>query len=658
MSDEYLRLLSPITVGQTVIRNRVVFTAHAARYGWLDRNVPINRQVAYHARRAMGGAGLTIHEPIPIDTIGSIATLPADTFIRERLAPVARAVRDHGGVFVQQLMMIGAQGRSDRAGLEPLISFAGRPTPEGEGTHALTSHELRAAISQFAQVARHCIGAGAQGVELHAAHGYLLQQSFSPWAGCRTDEWADPLSMLRATIAEVRAAIGDAILGLRICIDDFTPATAGGLGPDGLIAIAADITQDGMLDYLNHSEGAQPKHYAMAVGSWRHPQGEFTPLIAQLRAAVRPDLPVIGVGRIIRPKHAEHMLTSGICDLVGMTRAQIADPDLVAKIERGEPRSIRPCIGANQGCIDKTLAGLPITCVVNPEAGSEAIAPVPKRKKIRLAVIGGGPAGLKAAETAARAGHAVTLYEAKPALGGQLRPAGKLKVAREIGAASKWLEQECRRLGVEILLDRRMTVGEVARLDADAIILATGSRAVVRNHAGRNHIDAAAAMDLTTCPGRVVVVDETGDFPGYFAAEHLAGLGANVTLVSHFPILGQHMGYTHAAEIPTVLARLGCALIPSHQLASSSGRAVLLRSLLDGRERRLACDLLVTAATALPAVDLLDAVARHGAVWRVIGDAHTPRTALHAIRMGFFSTLELVSAAQEATTEGDRNEDT
>src|SRR5690606_22043444 len=149
-------------------------------------------------------------------------------------------------------------------------------TPEGETAHRMTDAEIEAFVEGFVRAAAFAVEAGMDGVELHAAHGYLLQQSFSPWANRRDGVWGEPLKFLRAIIDGIRAATGpDAIIGLRICIDDMRPADKGGLGPDRLIELAAELAGRGGLDYINHSEGSKVTDYSHAIGSWRHPHGEF-----------------------------------------------------------------------------------------------------------------------------------------------------------------------------------------------------------------------------------------------------------------------------------------------------------------------------------------------------------------------------------------------
>ena len=299
------------------------------------------------------------------------------------------------------------------------------------------------------------VEAGLDGVELHGTHGYLLQQSFSPWGNRRDDEWGEPLAFgTAARRAGPRARIGrEPVVGLRISTDDFMRRSAGGLGPEGLQRLAPALVDTGGLDYVSQSEGARTAHYARSIGSYRHPLGEFLPLAAALRAALD--------GARARDRRASASPRRGspsrrsrpaICDLVAMTRALIADPDLVRKVRDG--RRIRPCVGANQGCVDRMVGGLPITCFHNPDVGREGRGePAAGRAcRVDVLVVGGGPAGLKAAEIAARRGHRVTLVEREHELGGRLRLVRGIGAAAELFRSVEWLELELAELGVDVRL--------------------------------------------------------------------------------------------------------------------------------------------------------------------------------------------------------------
>lgn len=288
----------------------------------------------------------------------------------------------------------------------------------------MSSAEIEAMVEGYGRVAELVVGAGLDGVELHGRHGYLIQQSFSPWMNRRTDEWGEPLRFWRAVLNRVRAGVGDdAIVGARIPSDDLQPAADGGLGPTRLAEIAAELVALRKLDYLNPTHGSDGNHYSRSIGTYRRPHGDFLADTRRIREAIRAAIPVLGVGRITSLKAAEAALERGDCDLVGMTRAHIADPDLVTKAARAQAGSITLCVGANTGCIDRGVLGGDLMCFHNPDVGREyrpELLPTPASSHRRVLVVGGGPSGLKAAEIAARRGHLVTLAERSARLGGRL----------------------------------------------------------------------------------------------------------------------------------------------------------------------------------------------------------------------------------------------
>ena len=459
-------LLSPIEVGSVEVSNRVAFTAHGSFLDFYRPGVSGDRYVAYEERRAAGGVGMiflqTVHVHPSSHALGH-AIYDSDD-LRTKLTTMATALHRHGTKVVQQLNHFGAQFRSDaRENLEPLWAFDDLVTGDGEAAHRMTSAEIEDVLDGFVQTARICVEAGLDGVELHGTHGYLLQQSFSPWGNGRDDEWGEQLAFARALIARVRREIGRVpVVGLRISTDDFMSPERGGLGVEALRGIASALVDTGELDYVSQSEGARTGHYARSIGSYRHGLGEFLPLAHGLREAIGARVPIVAASRINDPAIAEKALAAGDCDIVAMTRAMIADPDLVNKIRSG--KRIRHCVGANQGCVDRMVGGLPITCFHNPDVGREERGePEPAVEPRSVLVVGGGPAGLKAAEIAARRGHRVTLIEREPELGGRLRAVRGLGDAAELFRSIEWLELELADLEVDVRVGRRGRRGSPRR---------------------------------------------------------------------------------------------------------------------------------------------------------------------------------------------------
>jgi 2,4-dienoyl-CoA reductase-like NADH-dependent reductase (Old Yellow Enzyme family) len=631
-------LLSPLHVGSVEVQNRVAFTPHGAFLEFYRPGFPGDRYVAYEERRARGGCGLiflqTMHVHPSSHATGHFPYDPDD--LRPKLRAMADALHRHGAKVVQQLNHFGAQFRSDgRQDFEPLWALDDLVSGEGEAAHRMTGAEIEEVLDAWADTAAVVVESGVDGVELHGTHGYLLQQSFSPWGNRRDDEWGEQLAFARALIARVRDRVGrEPVVGLRISTDDFLSPDRGGLGVDGLLGVARALVDTGGLDYVSQSEGSRTGHYARSIGSYRHALGEFLPLAHRLRDAIDGGVPVIAAGRIVEPGLAEEALARGDCDIVAMTRAQIADPDLVRKIRDGG--RIRRCVGANQGCVDRMVGGQPITCFHNPDVGREERGdPGPDGESRRVLVVGGGPAGLKAAEIAARRGHAVTLVEREHELGGRLRAVRALDRAAELFRAVEWLVDELADLGVDV---RTGTEGEPHLGDADVVVLATGARpAPDRLPALDGSIvvlttdDVAARSSFT---GDVLLVDLRGDAETALCAEHAAAGGANVTIATPYLSPFPHVGFTHLNDVLRRLYGLGCSFETSTVFGGTAGGEARTRHIHTGEATSRRFDAVVAGVAGRADVALAHAAARTGARVLVAGDAVAPRTALHAFREG------------------------
>lgn len=641
---EFPILLSPLRVGSITLPNRVVSTAHGAFLDFYRPGVSGQRYVDYQERRARGGTALIILQPMHVhpssQALGHYAYDPDD--MRSKLAAMEKAIHQHGSSVLAQLLHFGAEFRSDaNDDLRPLWSFSGTPSPSGsEISHQMTGTEIEEVIAGFAATAELVVECGLDGVELSASHGYLLQQSFTPAYNIRTDEWGEPMRFITAVIAAIRERVGRRpVVGVRMSADDFLIPERGGLGPQGLLEVAHALAATGSVDYLNQSEGSRAAHYARSIGSYHHPHGEYLPLAGPLRAAA--GLPLIGTGKITTPELAERALAEGSCDLVAMTRQQIADPDLVAKVRAGEAKRIRPCVGANQGCVDRMVGALPITCFHNPDVGRErradAVAPTVTAK--RVLVVGGGPAGLKASEVAARRGNRVVLAEEARALGGRLTLAG-FGPKRELLKSVSWLVDELERLKVDVRLETRVDARFVAAIDPDVVVLATGARtnvAAFMSELGDGSVAPLSideAMTADVSGKQVVVLDHLGVLDVYTATERLAGAGAMVTVLTPLPTIATHVGFTHIRELLQRLYAAGVRLITSTSLTAIADRHVIATHVHSKEVVRIPADALVAGVPASPNLSLTADLDRLGVRTLVVGDASAPRSAMHAFREG------------------------
>jgi 2,4-dienoyl-CoA reductase-like NADH-dependent reductase (Old Yellow Enzyme family)/thioredoxin reductase len=649
MTAQPMKLLSPISLGPVTIRNRIVSTAHAAFTDFWQPGNSGERYMAYQERRAQGGTGLIIMTAMHVHPTSQISGHfvyePAD--IARKYQQMSTRVHRHGAKLVQQIFHYGVQGKSDpRDDWAPLWGFSGTTSLNGEPSHAMTDAEIEEIIDSFARAAAACTENGVDGVELHGTHGYLIQQSFSPYANKRTDKWGKDLYFIKTLAKRVRAAIGpDKLMGFRISADDFIKPEDGGLGHQRLCDIAAEVIGTGHFNYLNHSEGTGGASYARSIGNYRHPFGEWLPLTRGLREAMKGAVPVIGVGKIPTPDVAERALEAGDCDLVGMTRAQIADPDIGRKLSEGQGHRIRTCTGSNQGCYDR--ARWPITCFQNPEVGEEnrfkmlAKEPVAKKKVL---VVGGGPAGMKAAEIAARRGHAVTLAEAGTRLGGRLNLVDRMGDATNLLSSVNWMEQELSILKVDVRLQTAVDEAFVHRFAPDAIVLATGSVStadlgvetddsipVISGDDAAQGLFHGEKFDMANTSA--LVIDVRANYETALVVESIAKRGCKVTVVTPHMHFGVNVGPSHLVEYMQNLPKLGVEMLPLTKLEKVAGGQAHLRNVSTQRAVVQRFDFIVAASSPKPRDEMLAALTAI-APTKSAGDVVAPRSALEAIREG------------------------
>jgi 2,4-dienoyl-CoA reductase-like NADH-dependent reductase (Old Yellow Enzyme family)/thioredoxin reductase len=653
-------LFSPITIGGVTIRNRILSSGHdtvMAEHGLVS-----DRLVAYQEARARGGAGLIVIQVAGVHptarytsselTADTDATIPGFTAL-------ADAIHRHGAAVFGQLFHGGREIMDTEDGT---LAVAWGPSPvPTERFHviprAMPESLIREVIDGFGKSALRLQTAGLDGVEVVASHGYLPSQFLNPRTNLRTDGWggddARRLRFLREALAACRAATRPGfVVGLRISIGEESPD---GLTADEAIAALRALDADGAFDYVSVVRGTS----ATLAGSDHivppspiH-AGYTAPDAARVKAAV--STPVLVAGRITQPQDAELILAAGQADMCAMTRALICDPELPAKAAEGRLDDIRACIGCNQACIGHFHAGYPISCVQFPESGREREFPrfgvpghathPPTETPRDVLVIGGGPAGLKAAAVAAERGHRVTLVEAERRVGGQVRLAQLLPDRHEIGGAITNLEGEARRAGVTFVTGVRADAAYVRGSGAAAVIVATGASPYTPplEVNGTPRIVQAwdVIRDASSVPtGTVVVADFRSDWLGLGVATLLAGRGCRVTLAVTGTMAGQRCQQYVRDQMTAAARRAHVAIQPTMRLFGADDSAVYLQDVLTEQavivEDAVA---LVLAQGHVPADGLLlelEADAATDGAYRVLaaGDVQTPRTIEEAVLDG------------------------
>lgn len=521
----YPTLLSPKDLGPLTLKNRVVMGS--MHTGLEDRFYNYDKLAAYFAERAKGGVALMITGGISMNhegwllPFGGTLNRYADVFFHRK---VTSAVHAHGGKIAMQMLHAGRYGYhpfvvSSSAKKSPISPFSPR---------AMSKRNIESTVRDYAKSAYLAKLAGYDGVEIMGSEGYLLNQFTCARVNSRKDEYGGPvenrLRFPEAIVRAVRDEVGkDFLIVYRMSLLDLVP---GGNTWDEIVTIARALERAGV-DVFNTGIGwheARIPTIAMQV-----PRAAFRDLTRKLKGAV--GVPVIASNRINTPEDAEDIVASGDADLVSMARPLLADPDFVAKAAAGRAEEINTCIACNQACLDHVFSRKRATCLVNPRACHETelrIAPAPRAR--RIAVVGGGAAGMACAATAAERGHAVTLFEAQEELGGQLNFARRVPGKEEFEETLRYFRVRLAKLGVQVRLGHRAGPADLA--GHDAVVLATGVRPRVPDLQGIDHPKVIAYPDLLSgrrvAGARVAVIGAGGI--GFDVAEFLVQDGRSPDL--------------------------------------------------------------------------------------------------------------------------------
>lgn len=491
-----MTLLEPLQLGGRVARNRVVFGPHETNLG--RRRAFSPRALAYYRRRAAGGAGIVILEAASVHVSDwPYERAPLAELCKDDWEAIGEAVRAEGALVLAGLNHAGGQGASAYS-QAPLLAPSRVPEVNTrEVPKSMEEEDIEAVVSGFASATRLALDAGLDGVEINAGQHSLIRQFLSRLTNQRHDAWGeDTLSFARRVLEVVRAEV-DAfapsgsrpIVGLRLSCDELAPWA--GIVPEAGAEIAAALAP--WVDCITVVRGS-----IYSVGATR-PDAHVSPgfnleLTRQVRAAVPSSVAIVAQGSIVEPTMAEEIIASGGADLVEMTRAQIADPDLVAKTAGGDVARIRPCILCNQACAVRDNRNPVVSCVGEPSAGHELDDQPVTGKSVwpcSVLVVGGGVAGMEAARVAALRGHRVRLVERRPWLGGAIRLGAEAPGRQRLVALADWLEAECRCLGVDIQLDHEIEASDIdtAGLTDRGLVAGDGpARGVAGDHHGTGQV--------------------------------------------------------------------------------------------------------------------------------------------------------------------------
>jgi 2,4-dienoyl-CoA reductase (NADPH2) len=461
----YPKLLSPLDLGFTTLRNRVVMGS--MHTGLEDRARDTDRLAEYFAERARGGVGLIItggYAPNRAGWLLPFAAQMISTSDARRHRRITQPVHDAGGKILLQVLHAGRYAYhpfsvSASSIKAPINPFRPRALRDVDGT-----------IDDFARCAELAREAGYDGVEIMGSEGYLLNQFLAPRTNKRSDAWGPSPDKRRRMPVEIvrrtRAAVGDDfIICYRMSMAEYVED---GQSWDEIIALATEVEAAGAT-IINSGFGWHEARVPTIVTSV--PNSAFVDISNAVAEHV--NIPVVASNRINMPEAAEQILAAGNVQLISMARPLLSDPDWVRKAEADAADEINTCIACNQACLDHAFVHKTVSCLLNPRAGHETkLVLGPTRRTKRIAVVGAGPAGLSAAVTAAQRGHAVTLFEASEAIGGQFDLARRIPGKEEFSETIRYYTRMLEKHGVDVRLRIRATVDELA--DFDEVVLATG----------------------------------------------------------------------------------------------------------------------------------------------------------------------------------------
>jgi 2,4-dienoyl-CoA reductase-like NADH-dependent reductase (Old Yellow Enzyme family)/thioredoxin reductase len=636
------KLFEPFKIGTIKLKNRIVMPPMGTNFSTEDGSVT-QRLKNYHVERAKGGVGLIIVEGAYVEPRGkgSVRQLAVDHDNKiPGLGELATAVHANGAKIALQLFHGGRQCHSSIIGTQPVSASEVPCRFTGETPRALTVPEIKEVIEAFAEAARRAKEARFDAVEIHGAHGYLVNQFLSPLTNRRTDQYGGDIKkrarFLLEILERIREKVGNGYPVLcRINGDDYIE---GGITLEEAKTIAK-MLEAGGVDALHISGGIYDSPVPVTTAPMALPRGIMVHLAAGIKEVV--NVPVIAVGRINDPELAEEILRQGKADLVSMGRALLADPYLPKKAAAGALDEINRCTACDE-CISRLFFNEDIVCSVNAALGKEEEYKIEKADaQKRVLVVGGGPAGMEAARVSALRGHEIILYEKSKKLGGQLNLAAVPPNKEEIKNVTTYLESQIRKLGVKIIPGEAVTPQLVEKIKPDVVFIATGSIPIVPENMivkGDNIVTAHDVLSGAVSVGeRVVVVG--GGMVGVETAEFLAEKGKKVTILEMLGRIGMDMVPMVITLLYRRLKKLGVLMLTNAKVEKITWKSVVYEK--DGKKQTLEADSVVLAMGSKPNLGLMRALEGKVPELYAIGDAEKPSKVLKAIHDGYRIAREI-----------------
>lgn len=544
-------LLQPFTLKHLTLKNRVMSTSHEPAYS--EDGMPKERYAAYHAEKAKGGLALTMTAGTAVVSADSPPAFGNLLAYKDEIVPwiqrLTDGIHEHGCAAMIQISHLGRRTGWGQDDWLPVVA----PSPLREPAHRSHPKEaeewdIRRIIADYADAAERMKAGGMDGIEIES-YGHLFDQFLSPLTNHRTDEWGGsfegrlrfPLEVLRA----IRARVGaDFIVGVRMAVDESKPD---GIDTPTGLAVLQRFTDESLIDFVNVIRGTIVTDAELSDVIPIHGMAAAPHLDFAGEVRTRTGLAVFHAAKVDDVATARHAIREGKVDMIGMTRAHMADPYLVRKIELGREASIRPCVGATY-CLDRIYLSGHALCIHNAATGRELHMPhviEPAAAQRRVVVVGAGPAGLEAARVCGERGHQVTVLEAMPWAGGQLRLATRNPRRRDLIGIVEWRVAELERLGVTVRFDTFADAETIAGLSPDVVVVATGGTG--QNPSVERGAELMAnAWDViggdVKPTGDVLLFDDDSSHSAMTAAELIVTAGAHLEIVTPERGIGVDVG--------------------------------------------------------------------------------------------------------------------
>jgi 2,4-dienoyl-CoA reductase-like NADH-dependent reductase (Old Yellow Enzyme family)/thioredoxin reductase len=630
-------LFSPIKIGRMEVKNRLLMPGMSINFG-VDSNGFVTDQLTeYFAARAKGGTGMLIVGGGGVDTVGhELPNLPAlwDDDCVPALKKMTKKVKSFGARFGMQIMHGGRQTyKPNKVAPSPIPALAlVKGTPR-----ELTTDDIKEVVNAFGDSARRCKEGGFDFIEIHAAHGYLINQFMAPNSNMREDEYGGSFENRIRFMLEVFRNIkmktdDDFPVGIRLNGEDYAKD---GFMLEEAIKLASVLEKEGA-DYLHVSAGIYGSTQ-LTIPSMYVPQGCFVHLAEAVKKNV--SIPVITVGRIKDPEYADRIIKEGKADIVAMGRAHIAEPDIAKKAEKGDLASIRPCLGCCLGCFQSIMNLEPATCVVNPQVGREYL--VKKAEKVsnpkKILIIGSGPAGLSAARSAALKGHNILILEEKGYIGGIAKLAAKVPGRSDIMDIINFFTNELAKLNVEIRINTRINQKIIETIKPDDVIIASGSLPDMPLIKGLSNTEMNLCTAVEILEKSTVVNDKAvilgGNQAGLVLADYLAEKGKKVVVLNRKDHFAEEMAANDRFYLRERLKKNNVKLYKKVSVKEILSDGVIFTH--NKKEEKLTgFDSIILSEKMEPIRETKKLFKKSDIGLHIIGDANLPRNIMFAIAEG------------------------